>query len=411
MSTARLTTPLEESGRALRGGGPQGRGGAAGGGTTPKLEREDYKWTHKRRIEFKDTRCSCRTCEQCGRRVGWRVRNRLLAQADRFKRPAMLTLTVDRDRFASPQDAHSHITENGYIRRLMNRLGLSLWVWVLEFQGKTGDGWPHWHVLLDMSSLPKARIDLKRVWYLWRDRWLLGGAHLQTTKPFQSSAHAVSYVTKYLTKPPSFGFPLWVLRSEKRIRFFQGSRKLGALVAEPRKAKPAAEEQLGIPDTEEDPLPKHRASMRPLLDRMAECGMSCNAVLVTPEPDGTASYRHLGTIPVTASRLVFLSTFGEIRLPISVEKVKDFYENGSVMRRVPLVIDDGDLDVNGFRQQVDDELGRCGHYGLRQQQIENQTSRLLKKNRFADRIAQLNEEARLATPEEGDDEEATKTGE
>src|SRR6185369_1412740 len=123
----------------------------------------------------------------------------MLAKARLFRNPALLTLTVDRSHFASPEDAHRQITEGSFIARLMRLLGVVTWFWVLEFQTKTGDGWPHWHLLIDLDDVG-GRLDLAKAWRLWRDKWGLGGLDLSTRKSFADRQHAVLYVTKYLTK-------------------------------------------------------------------------------------------------------------------------------------------------------------------------------------------------------------------
>ena len=42
-------------------------------------------------------KCRCRTCRECAGWMGTRLRMRMLAKADQFARPALLSLTVDRD--------------------------------------------------------------------------------------------------------------------------------------------------------------------------------------------------------------------------------------------------------------------------------------------------------------------------
>src|SRR5690554_6506935 len=173
------------------------------------------------------TQCRCRTCDKCGPLIGWRTRQAMLSKAHLFRVPAMLSLTVDRKRFESPEAAHKAITEGGYVRRLMRLFGIRTWFWVLEFQTKTGEGWPYWHILLDLGDCG-GRLDLTRAWHLWRDKWGLGGLDLSAPKSFENAAHAVYYVTKYLTKMPE-AFPPWVLLRKKVIRFVGGAKCIGSL--------------------------------------------------------------------------------------------------------------------------------------------------------------------------------------
>lgn len=223
---------------AIRGRSPATAAGASGAPHTgreaasPRLEdppnnrKHTYEPTGK--VYMRPHRCRCRTCRDCGPRYGYRVRARFMDKAVHFQRPGLFSLTIDRAAFASPPDAFLTVTQGGYIRRLMRLLGVKRWCWVLEFQMKTGDGWPHWHLVID---LPPGGIDLARAWRLWRDKWGLGGLDLQR-KPNESAAHALFYITKYLTKFPDSGFPAWVDHFPKRIRWVGASGSVGRIVSD-----------------------------------------------------------------------------------------------------------------------------------------------------------------------------------
>jgi hypothetical protein len=155
-------------------------------------------------------------------------------------------------------------------------LGVSRWFWVLEFQEKTGEGWPHWHVLADLSHYPGGRLPrnlLKRAWHLWRDVWGVGGLDLRKEGKFRNSLHAVLYVTKYLVKWPKRGHPTWVYKQggtsadENKsigIRRFQGSRAVGALRYE----------------TERPPDPSHDETVPRIRQTIGEGVASCRQRLV-----------------------------------------------------------------------------------------------------------------------------------
>lgn len=230
--------------------------------------------------------CRCRTCPECGWMYGWRVRQNLLAQKGKFRRPMLLTLTVDRNGtvtgkgFASPQEAHRHVTDGKFISTLMRRLGVKRWVWVLEFQMTRGDGWPHWHLLIDVADLPRQRLDLHRAWALWRDTWRIGGIDLEHKRNRNGSRvhgieHAIRYITKYLTKAPQHGYPEWVLNS-MRMRFVDKSTAIDPLVSRPKaRAAHGDEEERAAHKEVDDRVAKPRAPARPYMERMAECGESC----------------------------------------------------------------------------------------------------------------------------------------
>jgi len=217
-----------------------------------------------------------------------------------WREPAILTLTVDRACFASPQDAHGKISGGKFIPRLMRMLGVRLWMWCLEFQQATGEGWPHWHLLVDLADLPGRRIDLKRAWTLWRDTWHLGGLDLSTKKTGMTSAHALNYITKYLTKFPDGGFPEWVLHAHS-LRFVQGSRALGPLVGKISYGMPPDEEE------EEEESPREHVR-KPNLEANSRCGLM--STVMREEIDGCTGelrYRFLGALPVSPGFLLSLA--------------------------------------------------------------------------------------------------------
>jgi len=320
----------------------------------------------------------------------------MLAKLSLFPSPLLLTLTVDRSNFNGPGEAHRYVNENGYIRRLTERLKVKAWVWVLEFQGASGLGWPHWHVLLDASDLPRRRLDLPLAWHLWRDRWEIGGLDVRR-QPFKDAKHAVFYITKYLTKFPKEGFPTWVLEAEHRIRFFQGSRVVGALVSEPR---PKVSQESGeASDSEAPPIPgrdaegladtkQTRRSMRPLLERAAECGTASNAVLITPDGEtGVTLREYLGTIEASASRVVFLSRLGGLRSPVDVVQVEhDWGEEPTVENR-PFILSEGSETVRKRFELLREELARNGELLEHAERVARKRAQMLDRNVFAQRQA------------------------
>src|SRR5262249_26854708 len=130
------------------------------------------------RLLLCSARCRCRVCVHCGPKLGYRVRGKLLRGKEAWHVPYLLTLTIDRRRFASAEAAWEHVSLNRYVARLMGELGITRWMWVLEFQMKTahenGYGWPHWHLVVDLAQ-KGGYVDLKKAWHLWRDLWGCGG--------------------------------------------------------------------------------------------------------------------------------------------------------------------------------------------------------------------------------------------
>ncbi len=278
-----------------------------------KLESTDNKvTTDLETIVLAEHRCRARSCSVCSIKRGWIVRQRLLAKASGWNRPAVLTLTVDREGFSSPVQAYRAVTRKKLVWRLMRALGVKRWFWVLEYQQKTGAGWPHWHILIDLNDVPGGRVDLGKAWELWRDTWGVGGLQLEVRDvEFHSVEHALMYITKYLMKQPEGGFPTWVLKSRQSIRFFQGCRLLGPLVAKSsvKKAPPVEDEEVS-----------RRAPRRPLLDRMSECQVGRGRVFalrVDPE-SGEQRSHFIGALPCSPGRVASLVASGQVAASIEV---------------------------------------------------------------------------------------------
>lgn len=253
--------------------------------SSPNKRKLPPEPTPLRRFHMCQRGCRCRTCPDCGPRYGWKVRQRLLQKSGQFIRPALFTLTVDRKVFGGPLDAFLTITGDGYIRRLMRLLGVERWLWTLELQMKSGEGWPHWHMVID---LPAGGLDLSRAWRLWRDKWGLGGLDLQR-KDNRNAEHALFYVTKYLTKYPKEGFPDWILHLDRRIRWVQACRKLGPVVSDREKTTADVADD----DEASESLPTH--PHRPLAVRMAGCGEMID--FLETDADDPERYRFVGRLP------------------------------------------------------------------------------------------------------------------
>jgi hypothetical protein len=110
----------------------------------------------------------------------------------------------------------------------------------------------------------------------------------------------VNYITKYLMKNPTAGYPGWVLERGKRLRFVQGAKVLGPLVGNGKKSAAVEDEEL----SERGEELSERRSIRPLVERMAGCEQESNvyAVLVN-HATGEQTTKYVGRLPVGVSQL------------------------------------------------------------------------------------------------------------
>lgn len=260
--------------------------------------------------------CRSRMCPcGCGRRYGHTVRDNLKMKAQEgiFKACLMMTLTIDRHGtqtglgFEEPEEAFDYVTLGRYIPRLMQKLGIIYWFWVLEFQSKSGDGWPHWHIVADVSHYPGNRLpksQLQKAWKLWRDTWRIGSVDVKL-QPKKSPIHAIHYATKYLTKYPDRGFPAWVLQ-RSNVHFIAASRSVGAVVSKPLTAEQKAKVARAQALKRHSAAParsRERSAARPSIDRLAECGFS--STIIIKRPSGTSSFA--ASIPARVQDLWLIS--------------------------------------------------------------------------------------------------------
>lgn len=265
-------------------------------------------------VHLKPGHCWSRCCEHCAPVLGRRVQGKLLRGADRWKNPRMMTLTVDRSKFASPQAAYLEVMEKRYLPRLMTALGVDRWLRVLEFQMKTGDGWPHWHVLADAVG-KRGRVDLKLAWRLWRDTWGVGGLDLSNNDRLlgRPVSEIIRYLCKYMVKFPEKGFPSWVLELSN-VRFIQGSRSVGALVCGGRdEVVGAGQEEIVVPGASvavgENEEKKKKLFSHSIGERVAGCGEVCGMFA----RDDQGKDRYLSRIPVRAGQVAIAAKMGLIQ--------------------------------------------------------------------------------------------------
>lgn len=156
----------------------------------------------------------------------------LRALADHLPgRWVLITFTINRRLFLSPEFAYDRGNER--IRKVMSEVApKGIYMSAFELQTKTGEGWPHWHVLAwvpDGRTDEQLRKQAKRLWCMktpeeidtetgevvrMSERVSLGFVDLEAAR---DSVATGAYVGKYLTKP--FGaVPAWMGDSRRRFR-------------------------------------------------------------------------------------------------------------------------------------------------------------------------------------------------
>lgn len=251
------------------------------------LEKEEKQNSFHRCISVT---CKSWLCPDCRRIKGHEIREKLIEKALTFKEPRLYTITVNRDWFKNPREAYEYVMHRKFIARLLTKeMKVRRWVWVLEAQEESGDGWPHWHILIDVADLPsrwyhvKDKIsikekpeniqgwlfiphffDLNKVHSLLR-KWEIGEqCYLSVRKDkFHNSKHAIYYITKYLIKTPKKGFPPWMWEF-RNLRFYQPSYEVGSINSKESIQKPKKQE-------EKKEEVKEKKGCRSPLVRVSEC--------------------------------------------------------------------------------------------------------------------------------------------
>lgn len=143
----------------------------------------------------------------------------------------MITLTVDRSAWIGPEACYQRVADR--VREVARVVSLEgIHVTALELQGKTGDGWPHWHLIVwapDDRPLEDIRRRVRRAWSITTEHVdeetgevtrsiepIAGekGIDVQAAVERQGVAR---YAAKYLLKPWE-AVPSWMGQSRRQLR-------------------------------------------------------------------------------------------------------------------------------------------------------------------------------------------------
>lgn len=208
-----------------------------------------------------------------------------LALAGRW---VLITPTVDRKLFIGPEAAYQRCNE--YVRKAASAAcPQGIWVACFEVQGKTGAGWPHWHILAycpDNRPASQIKADFLRAWRTKTEHVdpdtgevtvsseRIGFVDVQDAR---SAGGVAVYTAKYLTKAwPAV--PEWMGRSRKRFRKVRFASKFYDVLERLYRHE---RHRGGRDDEEAEEKPKRRlGATRRLWERMARSGVQCAAFRV-----------------------------------------------------------------------------------------------------------------------------------
>lgn len=257
-------------------------------------------------LVFVSKKCRSQWCPTCGVGYWGKVRAKIKPHFHLFKKTRIITLTVDPKNFKSGYDAYIEIEKKEqYIKRFLRLFGFKKAFKVMAFHKSKpirpdAHNWPHWHVVVDLADI-SGRINLRRMWKLWRDRWGIGGLDLQVKRKFRTADSAINYAVSYCQHQCG-NVADWVLdakRSPRSYEFYGSLRKVVSVYSEL-----ATKLKDPIPEKVRDSLYARSESF--VGERIKHCSDS-SAVFVKTEYKDDVSYKYLADFPVSPSRLAFLS--------------------------------------------------------------------------------------------------------
>jgi len=195
---------------------------------------------------------------------------------------AFITLTQDRRLYLGPAFAYCVCSE--VIREVLQPVARDgVFFTTLEWQGKTGEGWAHWHVLLPIKDGMSIEEVTRQVVQRWSMREECG-VNVETgevkfarvalgrvdVRPVTSLIGASKYIAKYVVKDDPAGPPPWLLQSRRQLRKYRKSGGWLKLSAQLGLHKPKFGSRR--------PPVSYRRPARTLLERIAMSGMSSRVV-------------------------------------------------------------------------------------------------------------------------------------
>ena len=232
----------------------------------------------------------------------------------------MITLTVDRSEWLSPEAAYQRCNER--VREVARKVAVSrVYVTAFELQGKTGGGWPHWHLVVwapDERAIEEIERTVRKAWRIFDERHEIDeatGELLSTVRTSQAigivdvqearTREGVAvYVSKYVTKPWT-AIPPWMGEGRRQLRKLRISRGAFDWLQAVGRHRPT------IGSRKVARMPGRCGKRRSLFDRMAASGNSMNVmqrvgerlvfkrrIPVPASGEGVAILERLGATPM-----------------------------------------------------------------------------------------------------------------
>lgn len=310
-------------------------GPASGGEAACSLDIEALKGTSYtsgiRHQTILVTGCRCRSwcCPHCCMSYWARLRELVMPHLHLFRKARLLTLTIDRSKFANGEEAHRYIEEHGLIRRLIRLFKFKKAIKVLSFHPKSPD-WPHWHIVVDIADCGRW-VDMRRAWRLWREQWGIGRFDLQLKRKFPSAEAAARYAFGYVQHQHGT-IPDWVKHCKRAPRAFESCGQLRKAIREAKHQTPdlpddehasiddaieagepdAVVEQGEAVEAEQGNEHPHNRTTTTVAERLSKCGRKSALIVQTTYADGGVSYRFVQQVDLSPGQIALAAKLGLI---------------------------------------------------------------------------------------------------
>lgn len=303
--------------------------------------------TPKRSFLIVDCKCRSWVCGRCGPGFWAAVGARVMPHLGMFKRPRLLTLTVDPKKFESAQAAYESI--RGRIRTLIRLAEFKKGLAVLAFHPNR-PSWPHWHILVDLDDCG-SWVDRDRMWHLWRDKWGCGGLDLDLKPDKFTATQAARYAISYCQHQAGVVAP-WVLEAHRTPRAYELFGELRKAVHAEANARKSSEREA---EPKEGEAKRRKRSAKTVAERQAACSKGSSVLLVQEFPGGRRELRYMGRLIVSPARLALAQKFGELP-DVNIRTSSRELVNGTQVLEVQVLLD-GE-DTKAAFQHLENEAAR-----------------------------------------------------
>jgi hypothetical protein len=168
-----------------------------------------------------------------------------------------------------------------------------------------------------------GRIDLRRIWSLWRDKWKVGGLDLQVNRKCRNATQAVNYAISYC-QHQSGVVAEWVKDSERAPRAYEAYGQLRKAIKNHEKQEAIEAQASDVPESVEEGALEEavKRDITYVGDRLNHCDTGSLVLLKTTYGD-EVSYEYVSDLPYSEGQIAIASKL--LYVDVKRQIVKDEY--------------------------------------------------------------------------------------